>query len=589
MALAPMTIRYRTDRGDYYVYDVSSGEILRVTDVIYRILPDYHILTDDEMIEKHQGISEASVRDAISQIYEMQSRNVLRDHAPERTARPEAVLCDHTTEPMRQFIANHRRLLTLELTHQCNLACKYCVFGEHYNQTRDANSESMSLDIAKQAVTDFLNHKPKEAGIGFYGGEPLLEFNLLKAVVFYAESLSRDSNMDVRFSVTTNGTLLTDEKIHFLALHKFSVMISLDGNKESHDRYRVFKKRASSEDSRGSFDIVTRNMRRFVELYPNYPGRGIILTLTATSDLAACEEFIALWKASFPTVIASFVTPLQSDVEGDGAFGVGHWQGGTCGDGFCGRHFRGGDAVDSKIMASPEPPKQVPDFVSWSDEWSASFRSCHRRFLSSLCALTDNGMTRAIRDGFSINKSVLDPTVKDIHKRQMVGTRRKKPPVTRMSCFPGATRTYCSSKGVIYSCEKTEFSEFFALGNAGEGVDSDKACGLAEMLRLHCDCANCITSRFCGLCSAQITVSKDDPARLDGLALRKTCQRLASEPNLAERLREYTEIMEANPDVLDWIYEQEHSSDNDWLNQVQILTTKHTGVDIPVEELEERV
>lgn len=47
--------------------------------------------------------------------------------------------------------------------------------------------------------------------------------------------------------------------------------------------------------------------------------------------------------------------------------------------------------------------------------------------------------------------------------------------------------------------------------------------------------------------------------------------------------------MEANPDVLDWIYEQEHSSDNDWLNQVQILTTKHTGVDIPVEELEERV
>ena len=589
MALAPMTIRYRTDRGDCYVYDVSSGEVFRVREVVYRSLPDFHILTDDEIVEKHHGMREESVRDAISQLDEMQSRNVFRDHIPERTVAAEGAVCDQSTEPMREFIASHRRLLTLELTHHCNLACKYCAFGEHYDQGRAVTPESLSFDTAKQAVMQFLSHKPKEAGIGFYGGEPLLEFDLIKRVVLYAESLARDEDMKLTFSVTTNGTLLTDERIHFLARHKFSVMVSLDGDKESHDRYRVFRSRANPEEHGGSFDVVTRNMRRFVELYPDYAGRGIILTLTATSDVGACEDFVAFWKTWFPTVIASFVTPLPGEGEASELFGIGHCQGRTCGDGFCGRYHRLDDEAGGDKPASREASREVPEFARWGDEWSASFGSCRRSFLAKLCSLTRADMTRSIRNGFPINKSVLDANVKDIHKRPLPGGRRTKLPVTRMSCFPGATRTYCSSKGVLYSCEKTEFADFCALGNAADDVDADRAYDLADMLRLHCECANCVGSGFCGLCPAQATVSKDDPRRLDGFALRKTCQRLASESGLAARLKEYTEIMEANPDVLDWIYEEEHGSDDDWLNHVRVLTAKQPRVNLAVEELEEPV
>ncbi len=589
MALSPMTIRYRTVSGNCYAYDVCSGEIFRVNDVIYQILRDYHVLTDDEIVEKHRGIREESIRDAISQLDAMQSRNALRDHVPERTVPTEAASCDKKPEAIPQFIANHRRLLTLELTHQCNLACEYCAFGEHYNQTRDLSQRSISFDTAKQAVTHFLNHKSKEAGIGFYGGEPLLEFDLIKKVVAYARRLASDNNMDVRFSMTTNGTLLTDEKIHFLAKHEFSVMVSLDGNKESHDRYRIFKNRANPDEKIGSFDVVTRNMARFVELYPDYPGRGIILTLTATSDLSGCEDFIAQWKTSFPTVIANFVTPLPEDGEGGDQIGAGHCQGGTCGDGFCGRHHRGDDAVGSKKAAPHKSLEPAPEFVGWTDESSARFGSCRRRFLSKVCSLMDADMTKSIRDGFSINKSLLDANVRGIHKRQLLGLRRVKSPVTRMSCFPGATRTYCSSKGVLYPCEKTEFGDLFALGNAEGDVNGDRAYYLSEMLRLHCDCANCIASSLCGLCPAQTTESKDHRGRLDGFALKRTCQRLASESSLAGRLREYSEIMEANPDVLDWIYEEEHSSEDDWLNHVQLLTATPRRVNLPVEELEEFV
>jgi sulfatase maturation enzyme AslB (radical SAM superfamily) len=550
MALAPMMVRYCTNNGEYYVYDVCSAEIFHVSDVIYRILPDYHILTDDEIVEKHREMSEQSLRNAISQLDEMQSRNFLCDHHPERTVRAEAVRCDGKIEPVEEFIANHRRLLTLELTHQCNLACVYCAFGEYYDQKRNSDVESMSFDTAKQAVAHFLSHKPKEAGIGFYGGEPLLEFDLIKKIVLYAESFAQVNDMDIRFSMTTNGTLLTDERIHFLVQHNFSVMVSLDGDKESHDRYRVFKNNTSHEPKKCSFDVIIKNMERFVELYPDYPGRGIILTLTATSNFASCEKFIALWKPTFPTVIANFVTPVRLD-ERDCVDGEGCWQGSSCGDGFCGRNYRRDHLANNNIKASQELLKEPPTFARWSDESSKNFHSWRSHFLSTLCSLSDMDMTKLLRENFSINKGLLDAHIRDVHKRKLQGFARVKSPVTRMSCFPGATRTYCSSKGILYTCEKTEFDHLLALGNVESDVDAHKAYDLAEMLRLFCDCANCIANSFCGLCPAQVTVSKDNPERLDGFAIRKKCQELADESNLARRLKEYAEIMSANPNVLE--------------------------------------
>ena len=107
----------------------------------------------------------------------------------------------------------------------------------------------MSLDTANCAVARFLSHKPKEATIGFYGGEPLLEFERMKEIVAFAEQLAADNGVELRFNVTTNGTLLSEEKIHYLVAHKFAVMISLDGNKESHDRYRVFKNTGHPEQA----------------------------------------------------------------------------------------------------------------------------------------------------------------------------------------------------------------------------------------------------------------------------------------------------------------------------------------------------
>ena len=227
------------------MYDGGTGEILRVSDVVYQVLEDYHLLTADEISEKHFALRKEAVRQALTQLDKAQERGLLCDHAPEMSAKVEGACSTKKSEPLHDFIDHHRRLLTLELTHECNLACEYCCFGKHYSRSRQERRQPMSLDTARHAVARFLSHKPPVAAIGFYGGEPLLEFKLLKDIVAFAEELGGRSGVEMRFSLTTNGTLLSDEKIHYLVAHDFSVVISLDGNKESHDRYRVFKNGAN--------------------------------------------------------------------------------------------------------------------------------------------------------------------------------------------------------------------------------------------------------------------------------------------------------------------------------------------------------
>ena len=139
------------------------------------------------------------------------------------------------------------------------------------------------------------------------------EFDLLKQIVLFAEEQAGQFATSVGFSITTNGTLLTDEKIHFLAQHEFSVLVSLDGDKKSHDRYRIFRNQNRPEKRIGSFDTVIKNMTRFVELYPEYLGHGIAVTLTATSDFQAIEQFVSKWEPSYPTIMANFVQAVPDD------------------------------------------------------------------------------------------------------------------------------------------------------------------------------------------------------------------------------------------------------------------------------------
>ncbi|MEA3295822.1 MAG: radical SAM protein [Patescibacteria group bacterium] len=131
--------------------------------------------------------------------------------------------------------------LSLEITQNCNLRCKYCVYGEDYFYYRSRSNKEMEYEVTKKGIEYVFNiineRNKKEFSLSFYGGEPLLNFEIIKKIVKYSKKLF--NKWKLRFSITTNGTLIDEEIINFLILNNFQVLISLDGPKDVHDAKRI--------------------------------------------------------------------------------------------------------------------------------------------------------------------------------------------------------------------------------------------------------------------------------------------------------------------------------------------------------------
>ena len=171
---------------------------------------------------------------------------------------------EHPDTDTLEFRANHLcRQLTLQVTQQCNLRCEYCAYSGIY-KNRVHNNSNMDWETAKKAIDFFLSHSrdSKEIALGFYGGEPLLQFPLIKRCVAYIEKQVEGKN--IRYAITTNGTLLTDEVIEFLEEHNVLLSLSLDGSKEEHDKHRKF------QSGKGSFDLIMDRLRHLKERFPEY-------------------------------------------------------------------------------------------------------------------------------------------------------------------------------------------------------------------------------------------------------------------------------------------------------------------------------
>ena len=161
-------------------------------------------------------------------------------------------------EKVKRFIPSKLVNITVWNTCECNLACKYCyVFKLHPNQPRRYMDKKTA-----DAVIEFAKKSLSEGGtIWFFGGEPLMRKEIIKYIVERCVS----EGLRFHFGFTTNATLLDEEFIEYMKKYRMSILISLDGPKEKHDKYRVFK------DGRGSWDIVFRNLQNLRRLYIEQP------------------------------------------------------------------------------------------------------------------------------------------------------------------------------------------------------------------------------------------------------------------------------------------------------------------------------
>lgn len=173
--------------------------------------------------------------------------------------------------------------IVLQISYDCNLRCKYCYGdGGSYGVKRTYMSE----EIARKAI-DFLiekSGKNKVLSITFFGGEPLLNFSLIKKVVQYARCKQEFCNKIFKFGVNTNGILLNNDEItNYLVENNIGVTVSIDGTKEYHDKYRVF------EDGTGSYDYVIQGTKKF----NSYSQDKVCVRMTITPDNI---EFIDIAK-----------------------------------------------------------------------------------------------------------------------------------------------------------------------------------------------------------------------------------------------------------------------------------------------------
>ncbi|MEA3315066.1 MAG: radical SAM protein [Campylobacterota bacterium] len=176
-------------------------------------------------------------------------------------------------------IVNNAKTLVLEITEQCNLRCTYCIFDEDYQNERKHNSFNMSKDIVYKAIDNYKTRiNNKEAYIVFYGGEPLIRYDFIKDIVNYAKKILGDI---VKFSFTTNGIYLTKEKIIFFKDNNFLITVSLDGDKNIHNKYRKDK------DKNGSYDTIINNLKYIYYNYLEYYKKNIQINCVVNS----AEEF----------------------------------------------------------------------------------------------------------------------------------------------------------------------------------------------------------------------------------------------------------------------------------------------------------
>lgn len=150
------------------------------------------------------------------------------------------------------------KALCLHMAHDCNLSCKYCFAGEgEYSGTKGL----MGLEVGKQAL-DFLIANSGERHnleVDFFGGEPLLNFEVIKELVAYGREKEKIHDKNFRFTLTTNGVLLDDEVIEFANKEMSNVVLSLDGRKEVNDRFRLTK------NDQGSYDMILPKFLKLAE------------------------------------------------------------------------------------------------------------------------------------------------------------------------------------------------------------------------------------------------------------------------------------------------------------------------------------
>ncbi len=416
---------FRTYRHPY-AYDRHTNSIVMLSET------EYDELTK---VEKGDLLPEQS-----HVIKKYQENGLFESNVVEKIEHPRTTIIE-------QYLETRMKQLTLQVTQQCNLRCEYCTYSGIYNNNRTHSNQRMSIETAKKAIEFFLerNTELSDAVIGFYGGEPLLEFDLIKQCVEHAKSQVEGKR--IRFNMTTNGTMLNDSIVDYIVENDFALAISLDGSKKEHDINRKFL------NGEGSFDIIINNIERIRERYPDYKGIIILTTVNPFMNLGCALEYFST-KEIFS---------------------------------------------DKQILFNSMNENNINQELSYDKNYFKVRNYEHIKMLFSLVGKLDKTYVSPLTIS---SRDAVERAQRNIHEHTIMS------PVTHHGgpCMPGVQRLFVRVDGALFPCERvSEIMDYFKIGTLEEGLYLDKIKKLLNIGKLtEEECINCWNLRRCSICSGAI-------------------------------------------------------------------------------------
>lgn len=234
--------------GNYFILDVNTGAVHVVDELVYDILDDSSLKSKEEVLTNLKGKYEESViEEAYDEIEELVKEGILYSGDQyEEIA--------HGSMDDRDYI----KAVCLNIIHGCNLRCKYCFAdeGEYHG-----HKGVMDIDTAKKAIDYVVKRSGprRNIEIDLFGGEPTMIMDTIKEIIAYAREHEKEWKKNIRFTMTTNATLLNDEMMEFMDKEMGNIILSLDGRKEVNDNVRI------KVDGSGSYDDILPNIKKMID------------------------------------------------------------------------------------------------------------------------------------------------------------------------------------------------------------------------------------------------------------------------------------------------------------------------------------
>lgn len=471
-----------------YLYDTGTGKVIMIDGESKKILEalfDYNV-KDEEFVELLNSTENvAEIESFISAENLLCNPDVTGFIPLEKQVTEENFKCEQ---------------LIIELTGNCNLACKYCIYNEFFEGNRNFNTSNIDFETAKKAIDYVYAHRdPKQLAITFYGGEPLLNFKVMKQCIDY--SLENLKDVDLSFSFTTNLTLMTEEIAEYLAqIPKLSILLSMDGPEEIQNMARVYK------GGKGSFAAAFKGLKILAEAINRYKNTELIFNAVLMPPYTA-ERFDRINNFFENLDFLPENTEVRATYPSLGTIPETYYE----------------ELKENGIESTGEEV----NWMSWAKDKGKGDDFVGKK-MNIYTGLLETALTRIH------NRALYDKPMNFYYYNGC--------------CLPGQRRLYVCTDGSYKVCERIGTAPIIGDVNTGIDVEAIKKYYLKEYEEKSLpDCSQCWAINLCNICYAECY----NEAGLDIKEKRKLCAETRN--RYVMWLQYYHELLETQPDRIEEI------------------------------------